>query len=277
VAVLDVRRLGKAERSAPGKRLAIGLDVALRAPQKILVQGRGLDAEVSGELSIKGTTAAPQISGGFDLRRGKISLAGTNLNFTAGRISFDGADLQNRIDPSIDFTAQASANDTTATLRITGLAGAPKFEFSSTPVLPQDEIMAILLFGQNAAQLTTLQLAQIGAALASLGGVGGDGSLNPLVKIQKSLRLDRLSIGAGTDAATDTANASIEAGRYISERVYVEAKHTSTGTDQLETEIELNKHLKMKTRLSNGSASTQAPTPENDVGNSIGLSYQFEY
>jgi len=52
------------------------------------------------------------------------------------------------------------ANDgrgTTATLRVTGLADAPRFDFSSSPPLPQDEIMAQLLFGENAAQLTALK------------------------------------------------------------------------------------------------------------------------
>jgi translocation and assembly module TamB len=140
--------------------------------------------------------------------------------------------------------------------------------------------MARLLFGVNAAQLTALQLAQIGAALASLSGVGGDGGLNPLVKLQKSLGLDRLTVGAGTtNSATgpESSGASIAAGRYISKRVYVEAKQTTAGTSQLETDIDLTKHLKLQTRLGNGSASVQGTTPENDPGSSVGLLYQFEY
>jgi translocation and assembly module TamB len=280
VAELDVRRRGKAAPAAPDKQLVIGLDVGVQAPQEFLVQGRGLDAEMGGELHVSGTTDTPFVSGGFDLQRGSFSLAGNKLSFTpASRVSFNGAGLKKKIDPTLDFTAQTTTADgTTAILHITGLADAPQFEFTSSPVYPQDEIMARLLFGVPGAQLSALQLAQVGVALATLSGVGGDGGLNPLVKLQKSLGLDRLTVGAGTAApGTENTGASIAAGRYISKRVYVEAKQSSTGISQLETDVDLTKHLKLQTRLGNGAASVQGTTPENDPGSSVGLSYQFEY
>jgi translocation and assembly module TamB len=114
-----------------------------------------------------------------------------------------------------------------------------------------------------------------------LSGVGGDGSLNPLVKLQRSLGLDRLTIGAGTTTTTatgtDSSGASIEAGRYVSKHVYIEAKQTTAGTSQVGAVVDLTKHLKLQTRLGNGTASIQGTTPENDPGSSIGLLYQFEY
>jgi len=224
----------------------------------------------------------PVVSGSLALLRGNFSLSNNKLNFSPeSRVSFNGAGLKNTIDPTLDFKAEATVADATVTLRITGLADAPKFEFTSSPPLPQDEIMARLLFGQNAAALSAFQLAQIGATLAALSGVGGDGGLNPLVKIQRSLGLDRLTVGPG--ATTNTASgpentgASIAAGRYISKRVYIEAKQTTLGTSQLETDVDLTKHLKLQTRLGNGTASVQGTTPENDPGSSVGLVYQFEY
>ncbi|HEY2464955.1 MAG TPA: translocation/assembly module TamB domain-containing protein [Steroidobacteraceae bacterium] len=278
VAVLDVRRRGTKKPVVAAKPLIIGLNVAVQAPDEILVQGRGLDARMRGDLQIKGTTDSPLVSGGFDLERGTFSLATGRLNFTEGRVSFNGAGLQNKIDPTLDFTAQTTIGDTTATMHITGLADAPVFDFSSSPSKPQDEIMALLLFGAPTQQLTPLQLAQVGAALASMSGVGGSNSLNPLVKIQKSLGLDRLSIGAGTTNAQtgQDSGASIEAGRYVSKRVYIEAKQSTAGTSQVEADVDLTKHLRLQTRLGNGTA-VQGTTPENDPGTSIGLIYRFEY
>jgi translocation and assembly module TamB len=278
VAVLDVRRRDKKTLVVPEKPLIIGLNVAVQAPDQILVQGRGLDARMHGDLQISGTTDSPLVSGGFDLERGTFSLATGRLNFTEGRVSFNGAGLRNKIDPTLDFTAQTTIGDTTATMHITGLADAPVFDFSSNPAKPQDEIMALLLFGAPTQQLTPLQLAQVGAALASMSGVGGSNSLNPLVKIQKSLGLDRLSIGSGTtnpQTGQDTG-ASIEAGRYVSKRVYIEAKQTTAGTSQLEADVDLTKHLRLQTRLGNGTA-VQGTTPDNDPGTSVGLIYRFEY
>lgn len=279
VAVLDVRRRGKKTAVVPDKPLIIGLDVAVQAPQEILVQGRGLDAEMGGDLQISGTTDSPLVTGAFNLQRGTFSLATGRLNFSAGQVSFNGAGLKTKIDPTLDFTAQATIGDTTAIMRITGLADAPQFEFTSNPAKPQDEIMALLLFGAPTQQLTPLQLAQVGAALASVSGVGGNGSLNPLVKIQRSLGLDRLTVGSGpptTPTGTDSG-ASIAAGRYISKRVYIEAKQNTAGSSQIEADVDLTKHLKLQTKLGNGTASVQGTTPDNDPGTSVGLRYQFEY
>jgi len=280
VEVLDVRRRGKKTAVVPDKPLIIGLGVAVQAPQEILVQGRGLDAEMGGDLQISGTTDSPLVNGAFKLQRGTFSLATGRLNFSAGQVSFNGAGLKTKIDPTLDFTAQAAIGDTTVIMHITGLADAPQFEFTSNPAKPQDEIMALLLFGAPTQQLTPLQLAQVGVALASFSGVGGGGSsLNPLVKIQKSLGLDRLTVGAGpptTPTGTDSG-ASIAAGRYVSKRVYLEAKQNSAGTSQIEADVDLTKHLKLQTKLGNGNASVQGTTPDNDPGTSIGLRYQFEY
>ena len=280
VAVLDVRRRGQ-KAVAPDKQLVFGLDVAIHAPQQIIVQGRGIDAELGGDLQLSGTVDTPLVSGGFDLQRGNFTIAGNRLNFSDGHVSFNGFGLQNKIDPTLDFTAKAYVTDATVTLRITGLADAPRFDFSSDTGLPQDDIMARLLFGvSSASQLSALQLAQIGAALATLSGVGGGDSLNPLVKLQKGLRLDRLTVVSNTvttPTGTTTAGTRVEAGRYISKRVYVEAKQSSTGASQVQVDVDLTKHLKLQTRVGDGSAITGGTTPENDPGSSIGLSYQFEY
>jgi translocation and assembly module TamB len=281
VAVLDVRRPGQAPPPAPEKPLIIRLDITVDAPRQILVTGRGLDAELGGQLRIRGTTDSPQISGGFDLQRGTFQIASSRLTFNMGQVTFNGAGLSKKLDPTLDFTAQSTLSDnTTATVRITGFADSPKIELSSTPELPQDEILARLLFGVQASQLTALQLVQIGAALRTLSGGGGGSSLNPLAKIQKALGLDRLSVGGASNngqSDSSSSGATVEAGRYVSSRVYVGVKESTTGTSQVAVDVDLSKHLKLQARVGNGTASTQGTTPENDPGSSVGLAYQFEY
>ena len=280
VAVLDVRRRGKPAPATAGAQLVIGIALTIEAPREILVQGRGLDAEMGGTITLSGTSDALLAAGGLDLQRGSFSLAGNKLTFDPGsKISFDGAGLHKKIDPTLDFTAHTTLGSTTATLTITGFADAPKFEFSSTPMLPQDQILAQLLFGQSAASLSALQAAELGAALASLSGVGGGGP-GVLSKLQKTLGLDRLSVGANNTSnatGTESSGAAVAAGRYVSKRIYIEGKQSTTGTSQVQVDVDLTKHLKLQTRLGNGSAITQGTTPENDPGSSIGLSYQFEY
>jgi translocation and assembly module TamB len=282
VAVLDVRRPGRGPPPPPEKPLVINMNVTVDAPRQILVKGRGLDAELGGEIKIRGTSETPVVSGNFDLQRGTFTLGSSQLTFSYGTVTFNGQGLKKKIDPTLDFVAQTQVLEVTATVKITGLADSPKIELSSTPDLPQDEIMARLLFGESAAQLTAVQVVQIGAALAQLGG--GGGGLNPLVKLQKTLGLDRLTVGSDSNPTTGANNQtnsgySVEAGRYVSSRVFVAVKESTTGTSQLAVDVDLTKHLKLQTRLGSGSGSTttQGTTPENDPGSSIGLAYQFEY
>ena len=295
VVTLDVVRAGEAPQpKAPASKLVIGLDMSLDAPDAIFVQGRGLDAQLGGRLQIRGTSDNPRVSGGFRMIRGTFALAGTGLNFTSGKVSFNGEGLKGRIDPTLDFIAQSSVmynGPTTVTLHVTGFADSPKIALSSSPSLPQDDLLGLLLFGKPASQLTALQLAETGAALASLGGIGpgggggGGSKWNPLTWFKKWFGLNTLSVGSaapkggGTSGAggSSSSGASITAGKYVSKRVYVAATQTTNGTSQVQVNVDLSEYLKLQTRLGNGTATAQGTTPENDPGSSIGLAWQMPY
>ena len=282
VAVLAVRRPGE-QPPVTVRPVIVALDLTVDAPRQVLVRGRGLDAELGGDIHLGGTVDVPVATGDFTLQRGRFDLAGTKLSFTSGRVGFTGSGLRHRIDPSLDFVAQTSSGGVQTTLRITGLADAPRFELTSVPPMPPDQILSTLLFGgTHPAQISALQAAQVGAALATLSGVGGEG-LNPLSWLQRTLGLDRLTVGsAPTAAAAGTggaarSGATIAAGRYLTSRVYVEARQTTTGSSQLQVNVDLTRHLQLQTRLGTGATILPGTTPENDPGSSIGLSYQIEY
>jgi translocation and assembly module TamB len=286
VAVLDVRRAGRQITPPEDTTLErINLDVAVDAPRAVFVRGRGLDAEVGGNLHVGGTIAAPDISGGFDLRNGTVAVAGASLTFTSGKLSFNGSGVKKTMDPTLDFTASKTINGINANLNVGGFADAPVITLSSTPEQSPDQILALILFGVQPAQLSTLQIAQIAAALASMTAGIGNG-FSPLSAVQRKLRLDRLAISGSSNSTTPTPGstapsnntaASIEAGRYVSRRVYVGAKQSTTGSSQAQVQIDLTQHLKVETVLGTGGGTLQGATPQNDPGSSVGLSYQLEY
>jgi translocation and assembly module TamB len=216
---------------------------------------------MGGKLTITGTSAAPQIAGGFDMRNGTFSLAGANLTFTKGSIGFNGSSSAGKIDPTLNFVADNYANGYDAQLHITGYADNPKITLTSTPDLPQDEILAHLLFGTSMTNLSPFQIAEIGAALAELSGATGSGG--PLGSLRKGLGLDRLSVGGGSGSGP-----TVEAGKYVAKGVYVGAKQGVGGNagTQATVQIDITKGLKLETDAGSGAGS-----------NSVGLSYQFEY
>jgi len=275
VAVLHVRRPGDKPPPAvqkPAVETSLALEVD--APSQIFVRGHGLDSELGGKLTIGGTTAAPQIGGGFRMRRGTISVAGTTLNFSHGEVGFDGTSVTNKIDPTLNFVADSTSGGVTATLTVGGYADAPTIKLSSSPDLPQDEVLAHLLFGTSVKDLSAIQIAEIASALAELTGVTESGS-DPIGAVRRGLGLDRLSVGGAAGSGT---GATIEAGRYVARGVYVGAKQaTSGGGTAAEVQIDITRRLKAKAQLATGGGTVQGATPESDPGSTVGLSYQFEY
>jgi len=142
---------------------------------------------------------------------------------------------------------------------------------TSSPDLPQDEILGRLLFGQGTQQLSPFQLAEVAQAAASLGGIGGGDTLG---KIRGSLGLDRLSVGSASGSGS---GATVEAGKYVANGVYVGAKQGTSGGSQAQVQVDLTKHLKVQTTLGTGGTPATGITPENDPGSSLGLTYSFDY
>jgi translocation and assembly module TamB len=60
--------------------------------------------------------------------------------------------------------------------------------------------------------------------------------------------------------------------------VYIGARQDLSGGTRAMVQVDLTKHLKVQAQVTTGprAAATTSPTPE-DNGDSLGLSYQFEY
>jgi translocation and assembly module TamB len=269
IAVLPVREANAPPPPPPGPepQSAISLNLTLNAPEEVFIRGRGLDAELGGNIHIGGTAAKPIPSGGLRLRRGTFSLVGSTLNFTEGTIDFSGAGVA---DPSIHFIATSTTATMVATLTISGSAKNPKIALSSVPDMPQDEILAQLLFNTSTSKLSPFQLAGIAAALASMSGATS--SFDPLESLRSKFGLDRLSVGSGPNGSP-----TLEAGTYLARGVYLGARQSATGGGtQATVQIDLTRGLKLETTAGSGNTSATGSTGSADAA-SIGLTYQFEY
>lgn len=269
VAVLPVRDASAPPPPPPpaAPTPSVALDLTLNAPEQVFIRGRGLNAELGGKIHIGGTAANPLPDGGLHLRQGTLSVIGTSLNFTEGTIDFSGGGIAN---PSLHFVATSATTTIVATVTISGSAKDPKITLSSVPDMPQDEILAQLLFNTSTSKLSPLQLAQIAAALASLSGATS--GADPLEKLRTALGLDRLSVGSSTSGAP-----TLEAGRYVTRRIYLGAKQAASGTgSQAVVQVDITKGLKLQATAGSGTTSATGATSSADAA-SVGLTYQFEY
>lgn len=214
---------------------AFALDLQVLAPDRIFVRGRGLDAELGGALSLKGDTNNVLPEGRFDLIRGRLDILGKRLSLTEGLIQLQGA-----FDPFIRFAASTDAGDTTATIVIEGQASAPKLSFMSSPSLPEDEVLALILFGKEISSISPFQAVRLAAAIRTLTG-GGEGIGG---KVRQELALDDLDITTSETGATEA-----RAGKYISENIYSEVTADTEGNSQINLNLNINRSITARGRL----------------------------
>lgn len=199
------------------------LDLTLSAPGHIYVRGRGLDAELGGDLRLTGTLAAPVPVGAFTLRRGRVQILGKRLDFSRGRLAFTGT-----LSPELDFLAETQASDVTAQIAVTGPADEPAFTFSSSPDLPQDEVLSRILFGKASGGLSTGQALALAQAAAQFSSGGNDA----FESLRKSLGLQGLDISLGASGGP-----GIGLSKAINDRISIDVK---TGISPEQTGIGVN-------------------------------------
>lgn len=221
---------------------AFGLDITLSAPSRLFIRGRGLDAEMGGELRLLGTTAAVVPGGSFELIRGRLEILGKRLELTEALLQMEG-----NLVPFLHITATTENDGITSGVEIDGPATDPTVRFTSTPELPQEEVLAQLLFGQGLQNLSALQALQLANAVATLAGKGGEGVVS---KLRKGFGLDNLDVK--TDAAGE---ASLTAGKYLSKNIYSEVTVDQDGKSQINLNLDVTKSITLRAQTgSNGDA-----------------------
>lgn len=227
----------------PVRALPWRLDIKAKARNRLMVSGMGLASEWQMNLHIAGTVDQPVITGTADLVRGTYDFAGRRFDLTDGRLRFTGNVPAN---PTLDITAQAAVDDVSATIRITGTSEHPVISFSSTPALPEDELLSRLLFGSSITQLSAPEALQLASAVASLRG--GGGGLDPINAVRKAAGLDRLRI-IPADPVTGQGT-SIAAGKYLTRRAYLEVVTDGQGYSATRVEYQITRWLSLLSSIS---------------------------
>jgi translocation and assembly module TamB len=232
------------------------LNLTIKAPDQVFVRGRGLDAELEGDLLVTGSIQKPKVDGAFKLRRGTLDLLNRKVKFKQGVVSFDGVPKR---DPDLDFKAEVPAKNMTILVAVLGAVSNPKFVLSSIPEMPQDEILANFLFDKSAGAITPIEAVQLANSAAQLAGMGGQGP-GVMDKVRSSLGLDTLKFSG------DDSGPGVEAGRYVAEGVYIGVKQ-GLGEDSSGAVLEYEV--------------TPNITVESDIGadanSRVGISMEWDY
>ncbi len=243
---LNVREINRADddlgpivrRVAPW-RLALGVT----APSRLTVTGLGMNSEWQADLRVAGTVTEPRITGDARLIRGTYDFAGRRFDLIRGNIRFAG---EAPVNPILDIAAEARVRGLSAQIRVTGRSQRPEIAFTSTPALPQDELLSRILFGTSITNLSAPEAVQLAAAVASLNDPGG--GLDPINAVRRSIGLDRLRILPAD--VTQGIGTQLAAGKYLGRRVYVEVVTDGRGYSATTVEYQITRWLSLLSSIS---------------------------
>jgi translocation and assembly module TamB len=197
--------------AAARRGLAIALDVTLKAPRRVFVRGRGLDIELSLDAHVGGTTLRSDLTGTARVVRGDYDFAGKRFEFDDRGVVYLSSRPENI---RLNLTATREDPTLTAVVQIRGTAAKPEITLTSSPVLPNDEVLSQVLFGRSAAQLSPIEAAQLASAISALAGGGG---FDVIGNLRNFAGLDRLAFGGDPQAGMTVAG-----GKYLTDDVYLE-------------------------------------------------------
>lgn len=228
--------LGGAGSGRQGSASPYRLDLVLSAPSRIFLRGRGIDAELGGELRLGGTTAVVVPAGEFKLIRGRLDILGKRLTLDTANLVLAGGFV-----PELELSASTESDGIVSSIMIKGQADHPEVNFTSVPELPQEEVLAMLLFGHGLDNISPLQAARLAQAVAVLAGRGGEGVIG---RLRKEFGLDDLDLATAEDGTT-----ALKAGKYIAENVYTEVEVDQTGTSTINLNLDLRPGVTVKGRV----------------------------
>ncbi|MGV3593160.1 MAG: translocation/assembly module TamB domain-containing protein [Gammaproteobacteria bacterium] len=179
---------GDAEQDA----LRIAANVDVRIGDAVHVSGYDLDATLGGELRIEQTPGRPVlVYGELDIPEGRYEIYNQELNARDGRLVFFG----NPANPLLDVRAFRELESGEVGVHLTGNLDSIQGRLYSTPALPDNEALALLVTGKSFGNVNQAESDALVGAIASFGLRRGEGFTE---RVGSSLGLDTFTVGAGT-------------------------------------------------------------------------------
>ncbi|WP_413720772.1 translocation/assembly module TamB domain-containing protein [Silicimonas sp. MF1-12-2] len=214
------------------------LDIRVSAPNRLFIRGRGLESEFGGDLRITGTTNNTIPLGAFNLIRGRLDILGQRLALEEATVTIQGSFL-----PIVRIRATTRAEEYAINVIVAGPVMDPEISFTSEPELPQEEVLARLIFGRGLDTLSPIQAARLALAVRTLAGRGGEGIVG---NIRQGAGLADLDI-----TVDEEGNTAVTAGAYLGENLYTDVTIGAGGETKLNLNLDVSPSFTLKGSVTN--------------------------
>jgi hypothetical protein len=144
--LLFERRPPASGPSGPG----VHLDLGASLNDNLVVRTTLARLRAGGTLRIQGTTGAPIVFGTLTVRDGEVVFRRQIFTLTSASVRFTDP---RRIDPELDVRGIARIRDYDVTMQVTGPSNDLKITFTSSPQLPEEDVLSLVAFGATRAQM----------------------------------------------------------------------------------------------------------------------------
>ncbi|MEI7973812.1 MAG: translocation/assembly module TamB domain-containing protein, partial [Bdellovibrio sp.] len=199
----------------------VEFDLQIQLDKSVKIKNSLADASVTGSIDVLGGPSAPEILGELMFEKGsQILVRDRVFDLSAGRLKFANP---SELNPELFFQGRTRVGDYDVNLLVQGMAKDPQIRLSSSPPLPDKEIISLLALGmtsstlersqqQNATQGSTVD--RVGTAILST---------NPVTKrIQDNLGVE-LEISSSYDDKKNISSRRLTMSRRLNEKLRVSA------------------------------------------------------
>ncbi|MGB9907631.1 MAG: translocation/assembly module TamB domain-containing protein [Candidatus Saccharicenans sp.] len=188
----------------------LNLNFRLRAGDNVWMENSLGRIRARLDLTISGTVGSPVITGEIEALSGTIYFQDRDFRVLRGRLSFFNPLV---IDPYIDFQSEAYVKDYHVIFNLNGLASSLKPEFSSSPPLPQEEILSLLALGESYQRRYSLDPTQMSTASMI--------SYQLARKSESLFSLDRFRLDPFLMGSTSEITARLTVGKRLSKNFFI--------------------------------------------------------
>ncbi|MBC7361577.1 MAG: translocation/assembly module TamB domain-containing protein [Candidatus Aminicenantes bacterium] len=188
----------------------LNLNLRLRARDNVWMENSLGRIRARLDLTISGTVSNPIITGEIEALSGTVYFQDRDFKVLRGRLSFFNPLV---IDPYLDFQGEAYIKDYHVLFSLTGLVSSLKPEFSSSPPLPSEEILALLALGESYQRRYSLDPTQMSTASLI--------SYQLARKSENLFSLDRFRLDPFIMGSTSEITARLTVGKRLSKNFFI--------------------------------------------------------
>ena len=245
-AILAARKQAVTREQKKRSNILGNLDITLGV-NKFFVTGYGFDSEWKAGMRMQCPLARPGITGQVEAVRGSLDLLNKRFTLNEGTVKFAGG-----LDPLINVQMTTVVNAIETSVVVSGTAAKLNLHLTSNPSMPRNDILAYMLFGKPANELSQFELLRLGATAASFAAFGTTGGSGIANLARQITGLDVLNF------SQNDGSAQLELGSYVMDKVYVGVKQDTSENADTTAVIQIELGPRTSATMEAGSGNTSA-------------------